>query len=297
MKYICLFLLLVSTYTVKAVDSTNVILHFAFNEYKLTPQATSELNNVLLKFHTQQDSLLSIKIEGHTDQIGGLVYNKNLSLLRVNEVYKSMGDVYSRLVIKQTAFGKSKLITTDTTAIERQKNRRVEITFYFITKPQTKPTIAATVIDTVKEPIISKPVYTPPKKIKEILNDTTIHIGDTVELPYLLFIAGLHDFLPLSYPHLDELFFAMQDNPNLEIEIQGHICCAEGIGDAIDFGTGKTNLSVARAKAVYDFLVISGIDKNRITYKGFGHQFPLTKERTEAEKARNRRVEIKIIKK
>lgn len=297
MKYICLFLLLISTYTVKAVDSTKVILHFPFNEYKLTPQALSALNNVLSQFHTQQDSVLNIKIEGHTDQIGSLIYNQNLSSLRVNEVYKSLTSVLSSLVTKQIAFGKLKLITTDTTAIERQKNRRVEITFYFIVKTQPKPITVTTLIDTVKEQVISKPVYIPPKKIKEILSDTTIHIGDTVELPYLLFIAGLHDFLPVSYPHLDELFFAMRDNPNLEIEIQGHICCAEGIGDAIDFSTGKTNLSIARAKAVYDFLVISGIDKNRITYKGFGHQFPLTKERNEMEKARNRRVEIKILKK
>lgn len=295
MKYVYIFILLFISYTSKAIDSTKLVLHFPFNDYKPSSQSIAELNELLTNFHTSQDSLVAITIEGHTDQIGSVIYNQNLARLRVNATYQLITDAFSKLVTKQIAYGKSKLITTDTGAIERQKNRRVEIIFYSIKKEPIKANIQ--IIDTTKEPIITKPVYTSPKKIKEILNDTAIHIGDTVELPYILFIAGLHDFLPLSYPHLDELFFAMRDNSNLEIEIQGHICCAEGIGDAIDFSTGKTNLSIARARAVYDFLVISGIDKNRITYKGFGHQFPLTKERNEVEKARNRRVEIKILKK
>lgn len=295
MKYVYIFILLFISYTSKAIDSTKLVLHFPFNDYKPSFQSIAELNELLTNFHTSQDSLVAITIEGHTDQIGSVIYNQNLARLRVNATYQLITDAFSKLVTKQIAYGKSKLITTDTGAIERQKNRRVEIIFYSIKKEPIKASIQ--IIDTTKEPIITKTAYTSPKKIKEILNDTAIHIGDTVELSYILFIAGLHDFLPLSYPHLDELFFAMRDNPNLEIEIQGHICCAEGIGDAIDFSTGKTNLSIARARAVYDFLVISGIDKNRITYKGFGHQFPLTKERNEVEKARNRRVEIKILKK
>lgn len=297
MKYVFIFLLLLTSYTSKAIDSTKLVLHFAFNEYKLSSQSILELNEALLNFHTSEDSLLNISIEGHTDQIGSIHYNQNLSLLRVSETYKFFTDVFSKLIKKRMAYGKSKLITKDTTADERQKNRRVEVTFYFIQKQQKKSLSIIQDTDTIKEPIVSKPVYTPPRKIKDILNDTSIQIGDTVELPYILFVGGLHDFLPISYPHLDELFFAMRDNPNLEIEIQGHICCAAGIDDGIDFSTGRNNLSVARARAVYDFLTISGIDAKRVSYKGFGHQFPLTKERNEQEKTRNRRVEIKIIKK
>ncbi|MCX6209023.1 MAG: OmpA family protein [Bacteroidetes bacterium] len=267
MKYICIFLLLLTSYTSKAIDSTKLVLHFPFNDHKLTPQSFLELKEVLQNFQTSQDSLLNISIEGHTDQIGSVAYNQNLSVQRANETYKYITDLFGKLVTKRIAFGKSKLITTDTTANE------------------------------IKEPLIEKPVYAPPRKIKDILNDTAIQVGDTVELPYILFVGGLHDFLPISYPHLDELFFSMKDNPNLEIEIQGHICCAAGTDDGIDFSTGRNNLSVARARAVYDFLTISGIDAKRVTYKGFGHQFPLTKERNEQEKTRNRRVEIKILKK
>jgi len=53
-------------------------------------------------------------------------------------------------------------------------------------------------------------------------------------------------------------------------------------------------LSLAKSKAVYAFFKNAGIAKGQIIYNGYGHQFPLTEENTEAEKTRNRIVEIKI---
>jgi outer membrane protein OmpA-like peptidoglycan-associated protein len=53
-------------------------------------------------------------------------------------------------------------------------------------------------------------------------------------------------------------------------------------------------LSLAKSKAVYAFFKNAGIAKGKMSYKSYGHQFPLTPERTEAEKTRNRIVEIKI---
>jgi flagellar motor protein MotB len=57
-------------------------------------------------------------------------------------------------------------------------------------------------------------------------------------------------------------------------------------------------LSINRAKAVYDFLIRSGIDKSRMTYKGFGSankRFP--DEKNAEEENLNRRVEIMIVEK
>ena len=56
--------------------------------------------------------------------------------------------------------------------------------------------------------------------------------------------------------------------------IQGHVCCTEGELDAIDRKTNKRNLSVARAKFVYDFLLKRGIKKSRMSYEGMAHKFP-----------------------
>ncbi|MBC7439116.1 MAG: OmpA family protein, partial [Flavobacterium sp.] len=52
-----------------------------------------------------------------------------------------------------------------------------------------------------------------------------------------------------------------------------------------------------RAKAVYNFLIGNNIEKNRLTYKGFGSSLPIFQvpEKNESERAANRRVEILII--
>jgi outer membrane protein OmpA-like peptidoglycan-associated protein len=84
-----------------------------------------------------------------------------------------------------------------------------------------------------------------------------------------------------------ELLYAMQLHPTLEIEIGGHICCI--LDD-------RRNLSYDRAKAIKNFLVQYGIEKTRITFKGYGSSMPIypIPEKNEAERAANRRVEITI---
>jgi outer membrane protein OmpA-like peptidoglycan-associated protein len=57
-------------------------------------------------------------------------------------------------------------------------------------------------------------------------------------------------------------------------------------------------LSTNRAKRVYDYLLKKGINKNRMTYQGYGGTKPLVRFEKDSEDAnKNRRVEIKVIKK
>jgi outer membrane protein OmpA-like peptidoglycan-associated protein len=107
-------------------------------------------------------------------------------------------------------------------------------------------------------------------------------------LKSLIFQGGSERLLPSSMPVLNELLAIMKENPTLEIEIQGHICCEfEPDGQ-------QEKLSVQRSKIVYLYLVKNGIESKRLSYHGFGHQFPITLERNEEERIQNRRVEIKI---
>jgi len=82
----------------------------------------------------------------------------------------------------------------------------------------------------------------------------------------------------------------MEEMPTLKISIEGHICC-----DSNDV----TQLSLARAKLVYDYLVKNGIDAKRLSYKGFGATRPIhpLPELNENEQKENRRVEIRILSK
>ena len=72
--------------------------------------------------------------------------------------------------------------------------------------------------------------------------------------------------------------------------IQGHVCCTEGELDAVDRKTNKKNLSIARAKFVYDFLLEKGVSKERMSYEGLAHKFPLG-----GSEDKDRRVEILIL--
>ncbi len=78
----------------------------------------------------------------------------------------------------------------------------------------------------------------------------------------------------------------MKTYPDLDIEIHGHVCCGDDMP-----------LSIARAKAVYDYLAENEVDASRISYKGFSNNKPLVQEVDEATEQRNRRVEIMVLNK
>lgn len=116
-----------------------------------------------------------------------------------------------------------------------------------------------------------------------------------LELFGVNFQPGRHVLLPESEGPLNQLLHALLKNPHLKIELQGHICCQPFPGDGPDNDTGLNNLSEARAKAVYDFLVKGGIGPNRLRYNGMGNYFPkVNPEITEADRIANRRVEAVV---
>ncbi|MFD2909391.1 OmpA family protein [Flavobacterium ardleyense] len=114
-------------------------------------------------------------------------------------------------------------------------------------------------------------------------------VGDKLILKNLYFYNRSGIVVRESKPILVELATILDQNPNLKIEIQGHICCQKG-KDVED--TAKV-----RALAVYNYLVYKGIAKNRLSFKSFGSSKPIHKipERNEDERNENRRVEIQII--
>ena len=92
-----------------------------------------------------------------------------------------------------------------------------------------------------------------------------------------------------SFSELDNCVKLMNDIPSLEIEISGH---------TDNLGSTKSNqiLSENRAKAVMDYLISKGCDKNRLTYKGYGSTQPIASNDTEEGRQLNRRTEFKVLK-
>jgi outer membrane protein OmpA-like peptidoglycan-associated protein len=91
-----------------------------------------------------------------------------------------------------------------------------------------------------------------------------------------------------SYAELNRLLSFMERNPNLKIEIAAH---------TDDIGSNEYNfrLSDKRAESVVKFLVNNNINKSRVQSKGYGELQPLAPNDSDENRARNRRVEIKII--
>ena len=113
--------------------------------------------------------------------------------------------------------------------------------------------------------------------------------GDKFRLKNIYFYNMTPRILPKSKPALIELLCAMQDNPALRIEIQGHICC-QTVFDI-------NELSVMRARAIYNYLVTQKINRKRLSYKGYGTSDPIypIPEKSEQEQDENRRVEILVL--
>ncbi len=131
------------------------------------------------------------------------------------------------------------------------------------------------------------------KKLEEIIE---LNVGETLVLDGLNFIPGKHIPVSQAKPVLKKLLQIMIDNPTLEIEIQGHICCGPIKGpDGVDMDTQESNLSWTRAQAIYDHLIANGVDASRLSFKGFAMTKPLIwPEVTIQDQNKNRRVEVMV---
>jgi outer membrane protein OmpA-like peptidoglycan-associated protein len=262
-------------------------IHFDYNKYSITPPASASIDSFLSAFKLAD--IEQISLHGHCDSIGNDTYNDQLSLNRVNAVkeYFINHNIPATLFKEEKGFGKRQPLNDNKDAAARSLNRRVEIVL------KTK----LVVVEKVQEMVNPKPIKVE-KTLQQNIVDTATKTGTKIVLKSMNFIGGRHVLLPESIPMLLELLKVLQDNPDLQIEIDGHICCTFGAEDGIDLDTGTPNLSVNRAKAVYEYLIGHGIKKHRLSYKGFGHSMPLVyPEDTELRKTTNRRVEIKILRK
>lgn len=102
---------------------------------------------------------------------------------------------------------------------------------------------------------------------------------------YINFDVDKSDIKPDGKEVVDQIAKALQQDASLKISIEGH---TDNTGDA----SHNKKLSDDRANAVLQSLIQAGIDKSRLTAKGFGAENPLVANNSEENKAKNRRVEL-----
>lgn len=115
-----------------------------------------------------------------------------------------------------------------------------------------------------------------------------IEIGESIVLNNVFFETAQSKLKSSSKLELDRLTKILKENPRMQVEIAGHT-------DNVGSEEYNLELSTERAKAVYNYLIQAGIDKNRMTYRGYGYSKPIADNDTEEGRAKNRRTEFTII--
>ena len=137
------------------------------------------------------------------------------------------------------------------------------------------------------EKISMKP-YATNEKIYRNIYLTPIQKDQIFTLNNLMFERSKPNLLDKSYPALEKLVSILMENPAMRIELAGH---TDGLGSQ----KAKKELSFERVEKIKKFLVEFGIDKRRIATVGYGGAHPVAPNDTEENRAKNRRVEVKVL--
>lgn len=298
-----LLLLFILSFSILGFGQNKLDVYFDFNQ-----DVPNEASQTKIKEWISDNKSASIyKLLGYCDSVDTNNYNKELAMRRI----------YSMLAI----FKKENVKVAEKVALKsfgedfkyskiQSENRKVEV-FYSVsddTKSESKTTTNKVETPFGKVPGRANEIIQT-KETKEdedyILTDLETLVaeeksglalkfdkakkGDLIRISNINFYFNSEKVMDKSVPLLDELVLIMLANPKLVIEIRGHICCNPNPND--------TKLSYRRALVIFKYIQSYGIKVNRMAYKGYGSNDPIYKlpERTEKQRAANRRVEILIV--
>ena len=159
--------------------------------------------------------------------------------------------------------------------------------YYFVDDVSLRKKLTIADSSPVNTPAIApKTVAKKPRAEKVYPNEFTA--GQVLVVKNIYFEAGSSKLKITSEKGLNQLESALNNHPFMEIQLNGY---TDNIGNE---ATNRA-LSKERAKAIYEYLKKEGVT-NPITYKGLGEVKPIAPNDTEENRAKNRRVEMVIIK-
>jgi outer membrane protein OmpA-like peptidoglycan-associated protein len=247
-------------------------IFFEFDKYNLKDEQAEGVIAFVQKIDTAR--IESIQIYGYCDDRGKDEYNFVLSTNRANTVKNKLIErgIKSKIII--TLEGKGRIMLDEDLQTDipeaRSKNRRVDVVVNY----------KSITIENLKIP----GVYSTIKK------DAVA--GDRIYLEKVLFERGSSQLTFQAKKELDKIALLLLKFKNIQFEVQGHVCCTPTYHrEAIDRETKKRELSVNRAKRVFNYLFKKGISNSRMTYRGYGNTQSLKQG-----SALDRRVELLILK-
>ncbi len=133
-----------------------------------------------------------------------------------------------------------------------------------------------------------------PNEVNEVRLTATLVLNEIVKEKAIVLENIFYDYdkaniRPDAAVELDKLVQVLQDNPKITIELSSHT-------DARGSDAYNQDLSQRRAESAVEYIISKGIDRARITAKGYGESRPVVKNaKTEEEHQRNRRTEFKVV--
>lgn len=260
MKRGLLILLHLTMSCLSAQENPFQSIYFEFDKFELNKTQINSIIDIVNSADFSHSN--AIQLYGYCDDRGSEDYNDKLSSKRVATVQKiliSTGVSLHKIFICE---GRGRVILDKDTVKNlektRYKNRRVDLVF-----------IKNTMYNSFPEN---------PK------------VGDLIILNKIPFEMGSSILSIKAKRELDIIVLKLKRHKTLRFEIKGHVCCTSSkYSDAIDNETQKNDLSVNRAKNVFNYFRAKGISPYRMSYKGYGNLFPLGKGDDF-----DRRVEFKI---
>ena len=272
MKWLLLIVAFFSLEVGFAQEEEIYSIFFEFDKFNLKEEQTEGVLSFVQKIDTAR--IESIQIYGYCDDRGKDEYNFVLSTNRATTVKNKLIErgIKSKIII--TLEGKGRIMLDEDLQTDipeaRSKNRRVDVVVNY----------KSITIENLKIPGVYSTIRKNAVK------------GDRIYLEKVLFERGSSQLTVLAKKELDKIALQLLKFKNIQFEIQGHVCCTPTYHrEAVDRETKKRELSVNRAKRVYNYLFKKGISNSRMTYRGYGNTQSLKQGG-----ALDRRVELLILK-
>ncbi len=133
-----------------------------------------------------------------------------------------------------------------------------------------------------------------PEEVNDVRLTATLVLSEIVKekpivLENIFYDFDKADIRPDAAKELDKLVEILNDNPKISIELSSHT-------DSRGVDVYNQDLSQRRAQSAVNYIISKGIDKSRITAKGYGESRPVVRNaKTEEQHQRNRRTEFKVV--
>ncbi|HMI06404.1 MAG TPA: OmpA family protein, partial [Flavobacterium sp.] len=246
MKFTALIVFCLMSLGISAQENFSV--YFDSNKSDLKKTEDDKLQNWI----ANHKEVRIVAINGYTDEDGTIGFNDTLAQKRVDNILSFVrGKIKIRDDFKTRSFGEQHVLSKN-----KAENRKVTV-YYIEAKDFPREN---EILGIKSEPIVptEKPIVTYPEKIvlenpdgskleykldvnfmKQIGN---ANVGEELKIDNLNFVINTFAVVPESRHKLFELLIVLERNPNLKIEIQGHLCCMP---------VDRIDLSTQRAKAIY----------------------------------------------